>query len=89
MSYSNGNGIYNGTDLNENLNYEFDVNCVEMPAMFYTISATANPSTGGTISCNTYSLIYDFDDGMSDDWTTIDADGDGYTWVSSLTPGNL
>ena len=52
VSYSNGNGIYNGTDLNENLNYEFDVDCVGMPAMFYTISATANPSTGGMISFN-------------------------------------
>ena len=31
---------------------------------------------------------YDFDNGMPSDWTTIDADGDGYTWVSSMTPGN-
>ena len=26
-----------------------------------------------------------FDEGMAD-WTTIDADGDGYIWVSSMTP---
>ena len=100
VSYSNGNGIYNGTDLDENLNYEFDVNCVEMPVMFYTISATANPSTGGTISCNSYTyqpnLLYDFDDGMPDGWTTIDADGDGYNWILGsacdgiyLSGGNL
>ena len=28
-----------------------------------------------------------FDEGMAD-WTTIDADGDGYTWVSSMNPGD-
>ena len=32
-------------------------------------------------------LVYDFDDGSLQGWTTIDADGDGYTWVSSATPG--
>ncbi len=30
---------------------------------------------------------YDFDNGIPADWTTIDADGDGYTWVSSMNPG--
>ena len=29
-----------------------------------------------------------FDAGMPAGWTTVDADGDGYTWVSSMTPGN-
>ncbi len=32
-------------------------------------------------------LVYDFDNGTLQGWTTMDADGDGYTWVSSATPG--
>ncbi len=32
-------------------------------------------------------LTENFDEGMGD-WTTIDADGDGYTWVSSMNPGD-
>ncbi len=32
--------------------------------------------------------IYDFDDGTFQGWTTIDADGDGYTWASSTEPGD-
>ena len=28
------------------------------------------------------------DNGMPAGWTTVDADGDGYTWVSSMNPGN-
>ena len=35
-----------------------------------------------------YSYSYNFDDGTLQDWTTIDADGDGYTWVSSTNPGD-
>ena len=31
---------------------------------------------------------YTFDDGTMQGWTSIDADGDGYNWVSSSTPGN-
>ena len=37
---------------------------------------------------NRESLVYDFDDSSLQGWTTIDADGDGYTWVSSMNPGN-
>ncbi len=84
VSYSNGNGIYNGTDLDENLNYEFDVDCVEMPAMFYTISATANPSTGGTISCNlNHMQTEDFETGNFSqfDWQ-LDAT---YPWSITTT----
>ena len=29
-----------------------------------------------------------FDAGIPAGWTTVDADGDGYTWVSSMNPGN-
>ena len=34
------------------------------------------------------SFIEDFDDGLiPEGWTTIDADGDGYCWLSSANPG--
>ena len=32
-------------------------------------------------------LTFNFDDGTMSGWTTIDADGDGLTWVSSSAPG--
>ena len=41
-------------------------------------------ATEGTTREN---LVYDFNDSSLQGWTTIDADGDGYTWVSSATPG--
>jgi hypothetical protein len=42
---------------------------------------------GGGQGGNGDTFSYDFDSGMPSDWTTIDADGDGLTWVSSMTPG--
>ena len=50
VSYSNGNVIYHGENLNENFNYEFDVDCVEMPAITFNVTAEANPIDGGTIT---------------------------------------
>ena len=43
----------------------------------YTITATSNPSNGGTVSFD-----YDFDDDTMMGWTYIDADGDGYNWIT-------
>ena len=43
-----------------------------------------NPGPGG----NGDTFSENFDAGMPAGWTTVDADGDGYTWVSSMTPGN-
>jgi hypothetical protein len=45
------------------------------------------PGGGGGQGGNGDTFSYDFDGGMPSDWTTIDADGDGLTWVSSMTPG--
>ena len=44
-----------------------------------TVTAEANRSN---------SFYVDFDTGIPAGWTTIDADGDGYTWVSSMNPGD-
>jgi hypothetical protein len=43
---------------------------------------------GGGQGGNGDTFSENFDAGMPAGWTTVDADGDGYTWVSSMTPGN-
>ena len=55
-------------------------------AMWDGADVPVNPTPGPGGNGDTFS--YDFDNGMPAGWTTVDADGDGYTWVSSMTPGN-
>ena len=50
------------------------------------LAPTPGPTPGPGGSGSTFSE--NFDAGMPAGWTTVDADGDGYTWVSSMTPGN-
>ena len=50
VSYSNGNMICYGNELNNNYESEFDVDCMGMPVSTYTITAMASPIEGGTIS---------------------------------------
>ena len=50
VSYSNGNVICHGENLNENFYYEFDVDCVGMPVSTFDVTAVANPIDGGTIT---------------------------------------
>ena len=50
VSYSNGNVIYHGSDLNADFSYGFDVDCEGMPALSFDIMASANPVEGGTVS---------------------------------------
>ena len=38
---------------------------------------------------SSYSFFVDVDDGMPSDWTTIDADGDGYNWVLGSQVGGV
>ena len=49
ISYSNGNVTYQGSNLNNNFSYEFEVDCEEMPAISYAIIAETNPEVGGTV----------------------------------------
>ena len=51
----------------------------------YTINTTSNPAGSGTVTI-TQERISNFDDGTLQGWTHIDADGDGYGWVSSSSP---
>ena len=49
----------------------------------YTITATPNPLEGGYITIAYRSdrdQTYDFEDGTTQGWTAIDADGDGFNW---------
>ena len=52
----------------------------------YSVTATANPTEGGSISFEG-ARTYDFEDGTLQGWTTIDADGDGYSWEQSMNVG--
>ena len=47
------------------------------------ITIEAGSSGGGE------SIIYDFEDSTTQGWTTIDADGDGYTWVLGSAIGGI
>ena len=50
VSYSNGNVICYGSGLSSNYSYVFDVNCSEMPATTFDISAVSSPVGGGNIT---------------------------------------
>ena len=53
ISYSNGNWIYHGINLNNSFSYGFDVDCEGMPVISYSINAFANSSECGTVSLET------------------------------------
>ncbi len=50
VSYSNGNIIYHGENLNSGFSYELDIDCEEMPATMVNVTATLNPDEGGVVS---------------------------------------
>ncbi len=57
----------------------------------YQVTISSNPTNGGTAAFGAKSdretTTYDFEDGTMMNWTSLDADGDGYGWVSSNDPG--
>ena len=50
VSYSDGTEICQGSNLNNNFLFEFDMDCGEMPLPLFNITAIANPVEGGTVS---------------------------------------
>ena len=50
---------------------------------------TIEAGSGGSGSGGGESIIYDFEDSTTQGWTTIDADGDGYTWVLGSAIGGI
>ena len=78
----------NGQQVSTNISYSFIVtrhrNLVAVFSPYCHVQTSVNPNEGGTVY---YDNVFGFENGMPSDWTTIDADGDGLTWVSSMTPG--
>ena len=56
----------------------------------YTFTVTSDRNLVANFNVSTLGDTFseNFDNGMPAGWTTVDADGDGYTWVSSMNPGN-
>ena len=76
------NWTENGEEVSTEATYSFTVEAPRnLTANFalpsFTITATANPSDGGTIVIGS---SFDFENGTMQGWTSIDADGDGYGW---------
>ena len=65
ISYSNGNALYYGQNLSGSFSDGFDVDCIGMPEILFDITATANPTEGGTVSIDGgWEEIFDFEDGI-------------------------
>ena len=88
----------NGSVVSTSASYTFTVNGNRtLVANFsagqtqqYTVNISANPTNGGTVAFNNGSngeeITYDFEDLSMMNWTSLDADNDGYDWVSSANP---
>ena len=50
VSYEGGDVICSGSNLNSSFSYEFDVNCNGTTPTYYNITASANPTQGGSVS---------------------------------------
>lgn len=84
-----------GDTVSTSSNYTFFVNdnrnlvanFAEGLVQQYSVTVSANPDIGGTVSFDNKDTrevyLYDFEDGTMTGWTSLDADGDGYDWVSS------
>ena len=87
-----------GDTVSTSSNYTFFVNdnrnlvanFAEGLVQQYSVTVSANPDIGGTVSFDNKDTrevyLYDFEDGTMMGWTSLDADGDGYDWVSSTKP---
>ena len=92
--------IFSGTGaMSSAFTYHVDCNAVKKPT---NLAVTEIGSTNATISwegtADSYNLKYretggtlvtDFEDSSMGGWTTIDADGDGYTWVLGSACGSI
>ena len=50
VSYTNGNIICHGENMSDNFSCEFDVDCEDMPEIVFEVTASAEPSEGGTVT---------------------------------------
>lgn len=83
--YTFVNWTENGTQVSTNANYTFTVTedrtlLANFLSPTYIVNTSANPNNGGTVSTEG-DLTYNFENGFSG-WTSIDADGDGFNWIT-------
>ena len=96
--YYFANWTENGNVVSSSATYTFTVNdarnlvanfTTEPLPQEFNITLSANPIQGGTVSFgakdNREDIFCDFENGLPSDWTTIDADGDGYNWMLGST----
>ena len=82
IRYANGNLIYHGENMSSDFSFEFDMDCVEMPATMFIISAIADPAEGGTVNgAGTYE--------MGTICTLTATDNEGYTFVNWTKNGDV
>ena len=93
--YGNCNNYFADGALNPDV-YAFNTNNAAIINIHpilpsYQVTISSNPSDGGTVAFGTKGdrevTTYDFENGTMMNWTSLDADGDGYGWVSSTDPG--
>ena len=85
------NWTENGNVVSTNASYSFTLNydrnlVANFARPTYTITATPNPLEGGYVTISHRDrdeLFYDFEDGTTQGWTILDADGDGYNWQNA------
>ncbi len=83
--YTFVNWTENGNPVSTDANYTFTVTedrtlMANFLSPTYIVNTSANPNNGGTVSTEG-DLTYNFENGFSG-WTTIDADGDGFNWIT-------
>lgn len=89
--YTFSNWTENNTVVSTDASYSFTVTgnralVANYALPSYTINATSNPADGGTTTI-VQEKTFGFDDSTLQGWTQIDADGDGYGWLSSISGG--
>ena len=75
------------TDLSENTDYYVCAYAKNAAGISYGIPIQFKTLSGGGGESIGSEFVEDFESGIPSNWVIIDADGDGYTWVSSMIPG--
>ena len=91
--FEEGNEYYMSVVVAPADGYEFDENAIVLFNGSAAACASTEITADGNLIANTItyqvhnSVIYDFEDGTLQGWTTIDADGDGYVWEANTAFG--
>jgi hypothetical protein len=83
------------SDWTNNINFTTEPSCYAPTDMVFTDTTAYSINVGWSPAEGNFELRYainpttTFDDSAMDGWTTIDADGDGYTWVLGSACGGI